>query len=410
MGYKKTVLENGLTILSENVDYVRSISVGVWINVGSRNENAENNGLAHFVEHMLFKGTISRNKYEIAHFLESIGGAINAFTGKEITCFFTRSLSDNLPQSIDLLADIIQNSTFPLNEIKKEKKVILEEISHTNNNPDEYIFEKFIENLFPRHSLGHSVAGNKKSVVKFQKKSCSNFIKKFYIPQRIIITVSGFVNHDDLVKYVKKYFNFKFGKTDERKFMQIPEIRKKNNIYNWATGQQTHICTGVRTFPYNDNRRLRLLVLNTILSGGMSSRLFQNIREKYGIGYDIHSFINFFHDTGFLGIYAATTPKNSKKCLKLIKSEIQNIVEKPVTKTELSTTKVQLKSSLVIGLESTTARMNRLAREYIYINNIMQIDDVIREIEEIEPKHIQKLAQELFQPERFVTTILKKKI
>ncbi|MBC8525372.1 MAG: insulinase family protein [Candidatus Cloacimonetes bacterium] len=409
MSYKKTVLKNGITVLSEKVDYVRSISIGVWINAGSRDETSKNRGIAHFLEHMLFKGTAKRDKYEIAHFLESLGGAVNAFTSKEFTCFYVRVLSEYLKQSIDLLSDIIQNSVLMEKEIEKEKKVVLDEIHEVNDNPSDLIFEKFFEDLFLEHPLGHPIFGFTNDVEKFNKSTCQNFIANFYVPQRIIITTSGFLEHKKLIRYVKQYFHYSMKKGKKRMFPPITEIKQKENIYSYTTNHQTHICTGIRTFPYNGKNRIALLVLNAILSAGMSSRLFQNIREKYGIGYDIHSFAEFFHDTGFFGIYAATTPENSKKCLELIKSEIQAIVEKPVTRTELSTTKAQLKSSLVMGLESTTARMNRLAQQYIYTKSIKPIDEVMKEIESIEPDHIQELAQELFKPERFITTILKAK-
>jgi len=412
MSYQKTTLENGITILSEKIDYVRSIAIGVWINAGSRDENLDNRGVAHFLEHMLFKGTEKRNKYEIAHYLESLGGTVNAFTSKEFTCYYTRILSEYLKQSIDLLSDIIQNSIFPDIEIEKEKNVVIDEINEIEDDPGELIFERFYENLFPHHPLGYPIIGYRDDIKKINKNICIDFISKNYHPKKIIITASGFLEHKELVKYVNQYFHSQFNTTSknaERILYPIPNIRKKKYVYPYDANRQTHIITGIITFPYTNKNRFTLLVLDSILSIGMSSRLFQNIREKYGIAYDIHSFTDFFHDTGCFGVYAATNPENSKKCLKLIQSELQLLIEKPVTKSELKTIKAQLKSSLVMGLESTTARMNRLARQYIYTNNVEPIDKIINEIEGIEPSHIQKLAQELFQPERFITTILQAK-
>lgn len=412
MSYQKTTLENGITILSERVDYVRSIAVGVWINAGSRDENPDNRGIAHFLEHMLFKGTEKRNKYEIAHYLESLGGTINAFTSKEFTCYYTRILSEYLKQSIDLLSDVIQNTILCDEEIEKEKNVVIDEIGEIEDTPGELIFERFYENLFHNHPLGCPILGHKDDIRKINKNICIDFISKNYHPKKIIITASGFLEHEELVKYVNQYFPSDKSrplKNEKRIFSPASEIKQRENIYYDAANNQTHICTGIRTFPYTNKNRFTLLVLNSILSIGMSSRLFQNIREKYGIAYDIHSFTDFFHDTGCFGVYAATNQENSKKCLKLIKTEIDFLVSKKVNNSELKTIKAQLKSSLVMGLESTTARMSRLARQYLYTNNVEPIDKIIKKIESIEPVHIQSLAKELFKPERFITTILQAK-
>lgn len=412
MSYQKTTLKNGITILSEKIDYVRSIAVGVWINAGSRDENPDNRGVAHFLEHMLFKGTEKRNKYEIAHYLESLGGTINAFTSKEFTCYYTRILSEHLKQSIDLLSDIIQNSIFSDIEIEKEKNVVIDEINEIEDNPGELIFERFYENLFHNHPLGRPILGHKDNIKKINKNICIDFISKNYHPKKITITASGFLEHEELVKYANQYFPSDKSrplKNEKRIFSPASEIKQRENIYYDAANNQTHICTGIRTFPYTNKNRFTLLVLDSILSIGMSSRLFQNIREKYGIAYDIHSFTDFFQDTGCFGVYAATNPENSKKCLKLIQSELLRLIEKPVTKSELKTIKAQLKSSLVMGLENTTARMNRLARQYIYTNKVEPIDEIIEKIESVEPVHIQSLAKELFKPERFITTILQAK-
>ncbi len=412
MSYQKTTLENGITILSEKIDYVRSIAVGVWINAGSRDENPDNCGVAHFLEHMLFKGTEKRNKYEIAHYLESLGGTINAFTSKEFTCYYTRILSEYLKQSIDLLSDIIQNTIFCDEEIEKEKNVVIDEIGEIDDTPGELIFERFYENLFHNHPLGCPILGHKDDIRKINKNVCIDFISKNYHPQKIIITASGFLKHKELVKYVNQYFHSQSNTTSknaERILSPIPNIRKKKYVYPYDANRQTHIITGIRTFPYTNKNRFTLLVLDSILSIGMSSRLFQNIREKYGIAYDIHSFTDFFHDTGCFGVYASTNQENSKKCLKLIKTEIDFLVSKKVDESELKTIKAQLKSSLVMGLESTTARMSRLARQYIYTNKVESIDEIIEKIESIKSALIQSLAKELFQPERFITTILQAK-
>jgi predicted Zn-dependent peptidase len=408
-GYQKTILDNGIIVLSEHINHVRSIAIGVWIQAGSRDEDESNRGIAHFLEHILFKGTKTRDKSEIAYSLESLGGSLNAFTSKDYTCFYARALCEHLAQAIDILADIIQNPAFPEEEIEKEKQIVIDEINDVRETPSELIFEKFYENLFPNHPLGYSILGNKKDVKSFTKQACEAFMAKNYTAPRTIIAASGYLEHKELVKYAKKYFKMKKEDPHPRISAPLPEITQERKEYILPINHQTHLCTGIRTFPFNDEHRLTLLMLNAILSGGMSSRLFQNIREKHGIAYDIHSFTDFFYDTGCFGIYAATTSANHEKCFELIKHELNDLVENPVTNSELAITKTQFKSSLVMGLESTSARMNRLATQYMYLNEIDQLDKVIEKIDRVVPEDIQKLAQELFSQNQFITTILKAK-
>ena len=409
MSYKKTILNNGITILSEHVEHVRSISIGVWINAGSRDEAVHNRGIAHFLEHMLFKGTESRSKTDIANFLESLGGSVNAFTSKEYTCIYARCLEEYLEQGIDLISDLLLHSTFPDDELQKEKEVVIDEINDIQDTPGDLIFDYFYENLFPDNSLGYPIVGYKEEVTHFEKSTCISFISEHYKPDRFIISVSGYIDHQKLVRFAEKYFNFERQTlAASKRILSAPtSIKKYKNVYTKNANHQSHVCIGTRTFPYTDKDRYILLTLNAILSGGMSSRLFQNIREKHGISYDIGSFADFFHDTGCIGVYAATNPKNSRKSIELIRKEIQAFLDKPAKELELERTKALLKSSILIGLESTSARMNRLAKQYIYNNEICPIDWVIAQIEKITPEDIQRVSQRIFEKEKFVTTILK---
>lgn len=409
MSYRISTLDNGITVLSEHIEHVRSISIGVWINAGSRDETVHNRGIAHFLEHMLFKGTKNRTKIEIANYLESLGGSINAFTSKEYTCIYARCLEEYLEQSIDLISDLLLHSTFPDDEFQKEKEVVIDEINDIQDTPSDLIFDLFYETIYPDNSLGHPIVGYKEEVIDFQKETCTSFISEHYQPERIIISVSGHIDHQKLLRVVEKYFSY-----DDlpqlysaRKLQSPSPIKKYRHIYTKNANHQSHVCIGTLTFPYTDKDRYKLLTLNAILSGGMSSRLFQNIREKYGISYDIGSFADFFHDTGCIGIYAATKPKNSKRSVDLIHDEIQTFIQNPVEEVELERTKALLKSSILIGLESTSARMNRLAKQYIYIKEIYPINRVIAEIESITPADIQHVAQRVFTKENYVTTILK---
>jgi len=409
MSYQISTLTSGVTVLSEHIEHVRSLSIGVWINAGSRDETIHNRGIAHFLEHMLFKGTTTRTKIEIANYLEAVGGSINAFTSKEYTCIYARCLEEYLEHSIDLISDLLLHSKFPEDELQKEKDVVIDEISDIQDTPGDLIFDLFYENIYPENSLGHPIVGYKEEVMEFQKETCTSFISKEYTPERIIISVSGHIDHKQLVQLVEKYFAFDTQEkaTSVRELVSPAPIRKFKNVYTKNANHQSHVCIGTRTFPYTDKDRYKLLTLNAILSGGMSSRLFQNIREKHGISYDIGSFTDFFHNTGCIGIYTATKPKNSKKSIDLIHKEIKSIIDKPVEDLELERTKALLKSSILIGLESTSARMNRLAKQYIYLKEINTIDKVLAEIESITPGDIQDVAKRVFEKGDFVTTILK---
>ncbi len=408
MSYKKTVLNNGITVLSEHIGHVRSISVGVWIDAGSRDEKHPDLGIAHFLEHMLFKGTENRSKIDIAYFLETLGGAINAYTSKEYTCIYARCLEEHLEQSIDLISDLLLHPTFPEDELEKEKEVVIDEIHDILDSPSDLVFDKFYEDVFPDHSLGHPIAGSTDNVKRFNRQTCLSFMKNNYTPDRIIISASGYIDHNKLVQYVEKFFTFLNDLLPSPRLLTPPQpIKEFKKIYQTDKNQQTHFCIGTRTFSYIDCDRYKLLTLNAILSGGMSSRLFQNIREEYGISYDIGSFTDFFHDTGCMGIYAATNPKNSDLCIDLILKEIDKLVHEKVDSAELQRTKALLKSSIVIGLESTSARMNRLAKQYIYLKEVNPIDKVIKTIEKITPEDIQELAVRLLSGVDFVTTILR---
>ncbi|HEX37789.1 MAG TPA: insulinase family protein [Candidatus Cloacimonetes bacterium] len=408
MSYKKTVLDNGITVLSEHIEHVRSISVGVWINAGSRDETPPNLGIAHFLEHMLFKGTKNRSKIDIAFFLEYLGGAVNAYTSKEYTCIYARCLEEHLQQSIDLISDLLLHSTFPDEELEKEKEVVIDEINDIKDSPGDLLFDKFYEDIFPKHSLGHPISGFEENVLNFKREICTEFITQNYIPDRIVITASGYIDHKKLVQYVEQFFTFKKDIITTKRVLNPPQpIKEFEKIYSTEKNQQTHFCIGTRTFSYTDSDRYKLLALNAILSGGMSSRLFQNIREEYGISYDIGSFTDFFHDAGCMGIYAATNPKNSDMCIDLIHKEVDKLVHEKVDETELQRTKALLKSSILIGLESTSARMNRLAKQYIYLKEVYPIDKVIKNIEKITPEDLQELAIRLFDGVDYVTTILR---
>ncbi|MFQ5822759.1 MAG: M16 family metallopeptidase [bacterium] len=405
--YKKTELDNGIRIITERIPYVRSISIGTWITVGSRDETVSNNGISHYIEHMMFKGTETRKAYEIAASLESVGGQLNAFTSKELTCYYAHILDEHLPIAVAVIADILNNSVFDETEMKKEKQVILEEINNLEETPEEMIHELFLGDLFPNHPLGFSTIGTRDNVLKFERQTILNYITENYTTDRTVIAAAGNVNHSHLVKLVEENFE-NLQNSGSRKYLPPSKpFQGKRIIENG--GIQAHVCLGTQSYSYQNPKKFGLLVLNTLLGSGMSSRLFQNIREKYGLAYSIYSFIDFLQDTGLFGVYIGTDKDKINESLELINHELQLLKNKTVSEKELHLTKSQLKGNLMLGLESTASRMNRLAKMEIYLQKYFTLDDTLNEIENVTSEEIVKIANELFDQGRIFTTILKPK-
>lgn len=403
----KTVLPNGITVLSEHVDFVRSAAVGVWVEAGSRDETPENNGIAHFMEHMVFKGTKNRTPFEIANTVESLGGNINAFTGKELTCFFARVLDEHLPQAIDVLSDILLNPLFLSEDVEREKSVVLEELSDVQDTPSEWIHELFISQLYPDHPLGYNILGTRESISNFTDLMIREFTSEYYLPERIVIAVAGHIDHDHLVDLVNKSLGqFDPANSNPRELSLPAETSSGREEYTNGQ-QQSHLVIGTRTFSFNDDRRYALLVLNTILSGGMSSRLFQNIREKYGSVYSIYSFMDFYTDDGLFGVYVGTERSQLDFMEEKVREELAQLMDMHVSADELEKVKSQVKGSLVLSLENMFHRMNRLAKQDIYYNRFQSIDDFLAKVEAVKTADIQKVARDLFQEDNLVTSILK---
>ncbi|MFQ6112558.1 MAG: M16 family metallopeptidase [bacterium] len=405
--YKKTELRNGIRVITERIPYVRSISIGVWFTVGSRDETAANNGISHYIEHMTFKGTKTRKAYEIAESLESVGGQLNAFTGKELTCYYAHILDEHLPIAIEIIADILTNSIFDETEMKKEKQVILEEINNLEETPEELVHELFVGDLFPNHSLGFSTIGTRDNVLKFDRRTLSSYLSANYTTDRLVIAAAGNVNHSRLVKLVEKNFN-NLRNSGQRHYVPPSKpVQGKRIIENG--GIQAHLCVGTQSYSYESPKKFGLLVLNTLLGSGMSSRLFQNIREKYGLAYSIYSYIDFLQDTGLFVVYIGTDKDKIDDSIELINQELRILMTEAVSDDELQRTKSQLKGNLMLGLESTSSRMNRLAKMEIYLQNYYTLDDTLLQIESVTSKDILNIANELFPQGRILTTVLRPK-
>ncbi|NQT62935.1 MAG: insulinase family protein [Candidatus Marinimicrobia bacterium] len=402
---KQTTLSNGLTIVTETVDTVRSVALGIWVRAGSRYEPESLAGISHFLEHTVFKGTKNRSTFEIASSLESVGGHLNAFTTKEYTCYHARFLSEYLEEAVDVLSDLLLHPTFPSAEIEREKSVVLDELRDSKDVPEELAFDTFEEFLYPDNSIGKPILGNETSINGFTPEALTAYLDQNYSPENTIIVAAGFVNHDALVKLIEDRYDRpgsganNFESLEASSYVPGKEIRTKDI-------QQSHLITGLPIFSVFDERRYDIAVLNSILSGGMSSRLFQNIREAHGVAYQIFSFVNLYRDTGSFGVYLATDPVKRDLAVELTLTELEKMVKDPVSDAELEMVKAQYKSGIVMGDESMERRMMRLGRQQIYYGENIGLDKFLKKIEAIDVERIQVLARELFNPDKFFTSIL----
>lgn len=402
--YKKTVLDNGLRVVTEHIPSFRSVAVGVWVITGTRDESQALNGISHFVEHMVFKGTKTRNSFQIANALESVGGIINAFTSKEITCYYARILDEYLPLALDVLSDIMMNSLLNTKEMEKEKKVILEEINTMEDTPDDWIHDLYENSLFGNHPLAMTILGEREIIKNMRREHLVKYIADHYKGRRIIIAAAGNLKHRDVVKLVEKHFNFNAAAVREAKTAPAQLSKKvwmlKKDIL------QTNLCLGSTGLSQGHPDRYKLLVMNTILGSGMSSRLFQNIREKTGMAYSVYSYLDCYKDTGLFATYIATDPEKTGQAIELILKEYQRLISEKVPAGELEKCKSQLKGHLLLGLESTSNRMTHLAKSEIYAKRFITLDEIIKDINKVTANDVQRIAQTILDSRRLCLTIL----
>lgn len=403
--YKKTILPNGIRVISEEIPFVKSVSVGVWVDTGSKNEVPENNGITHFIEHMVFKGTEHKSIKNIAQSLESVGGFMNAFTTKEHTCFYARVLDEYVEKAVDVLSELVQFPTFPEKEIAKEKTVVIEEIKTAEDDPDDQVFDYFEKHLFGNHPLAMPIIGTSGNVASFTQKQLKDYIAQWYVPQNIILTAAGNISHHQLLTLVEKYF-YKKGKSEGKSFLGKNPAAKKNFQHYAKPIQQAHLCTGTLAFSIKSKLRYPALVMNTLLGDGMSSRLFQQIREKHGLAYSAYSYLSLMKDSGTFGIYIGTDKDHVQKALDLSYAELKKLQTKLISKSELQRTKAQLKGNMLLSLESTSNRMMRLGSGELYFGEYATLDSIVKNIDHVTPDDIQHVARVLFAKEQFTTVML----
>lgn len=402
-----TELDNGVKIVTEKIPYLQSFSLGFWFNVGSRDENNSNNGIAHFIEHMLFKGTKKRTAKQISDSIEAYGGYLNAFTSKEHTCFYGRGLSKNIERTFEVISDMVQNPLFKESHIKKESGVVLDELLDIHDNPEELIFDKFEEILFKGSPLAYPVIGKEANIKKYSSKELIEFHNKFYGNNNLLIACSGAVEHEKIIELAKKYIqperNSK-GVRKHQKFETHPFIKVIEKEI-----QQVHCIVGRGTYGYKDDQRLLLNMLSNLIGDGSSSRLFQAVREKLGITYQINSFVNSYFDKSAFGIYFSTNEKYVERVLLIVTKELNKLIENKVSERELKRVKEYLKGSMLLSLENTSNRMIRIANSVLYFNKIIPIEELIKRIDSVTSEQILELSKDLLKEDELARIIIRAK-
>lgn len=388
-------LTNGVRIVMEKVPYIHSVSVGIWIGVGSRNESNQENGLSHLIEHLLFKGTEKRSAKDIAEEMDAIGGHINAFTTKEYTCIYSKVLDRHINRAFDVLTDMFFNSKFDVNDIKKEKTVIVEEIRMYEDTPEEIVHDLFSSVIWGEHPLGRSILGTEESIMAIKREYILNFYDNYYIPDNVVISIVGNIEFENMLELINKYF-CEWNKTKKsiRNYTKPTEISGK--LFREKECEQVHLCLGTKGIPLGNKDFYPFLILNNIIGGGMSSRLFQKIREDLGLTYSIYSYQTSYTDSGLFSIYAGMHPKSTEKVIEIVKKEIVDIKKYGITSNELNRSKEQIKGNLLLSLESSSSRMSHLGKSTLILDRIISSEEIISKLDNVSMESIFNVIENVF--------------
>lgn len=393
--YNLFKLDNGLRVVVENIEYVNSVSVGLWVENGSRNEDKVNNGISHFIEHMFFKGTENRTALEIAECIEDVGGQINAFTGKEATCFYIKALDSYLELSLDVISDMLFNSKFSTEDIEKEKGVIVEEINMSEDSPEDVLSDLHSTAIWGEDAISLPILGTEDTVKSFTRDQIVKYISSYYIPENSVISIAGKFDPENIEKLVEKYFgNWNSTNKKVTKYSK-PEILS-NNLFKKKSIEQLHISIGIPGIETGSEDLYSLLLLSNVFGGGASSILFQKIREEKGLCYSIYSYISAFMNTGVVNIYTSLNPKYAADALNMIKEEINKFVQRGISDDKLAKAKEQLKGSYILGLESTSSRMFNNGKSVLFLNKIKTPTDLIEKINGINRNKLDEVMQKTF--------------
>ena len=403
--YCKSVLANGIRVVSEEIPHVRSVSIGIWVDTGSRDEDPSLNGVSHFIEHMVFKGTKRRSIKDIARSLEAVGGYLNAFTGKEHTCYYARVLDEHMPLAVDVLSDLVCGPTFPVPELEKEKGVVIEELRNAEDDPDDIIHDYVEREVFGEHPLGQPVIGTEKNLRAFTRDDLMAFRREHYTSGKIVVAAAGRIRHEDVVALAEKHLSKVraeaiVGRRERPRRRDGKEVKLRRPI------QQAHVCLGTMAYSVLDKERFPMLVLNTLLGDGMSSRLFQSVRERKGYAYSVYSFVNTLSDTGTFGVYAGLDKENIGRASDLIWKELELLCKRPVAGPELRRTKDQLKGSMMLSLESIPNRMMRLGGSELALGKLPTLDSILESIDAVTNEDILRVAGDILRRDRCATVII----
>ncbi len=391
---RKEVLPNGVRILTENMPHVQSVSIGIWMNSGGRDEDDGNRGISHFIEHMLFKGTKTRTARQIADEFDSIGGQLNAFTDKEYTCYYGKVLSEHLPIAVDVLSDMFLNSVLDPQEIALEKNVVLEEIKRHEDTPEDRVHDAFVEAVWGSHPLGKPILGTVQSVEGLTRDDLVQFMRTKYAPDSIVVAAAGDVNHEDLVERIGALFGGLEG--SKVPHVHVAPAFSNESVLTDKVTEQVHFCMGTTGFSQLDPERYALALLDAALGGGMSSRLFQEIREKRGLAYSIGSYTAAYREGGFFTVYGGTSLESMDEVLELVRAEFANVRDGNIKPEELSKAKNQLRGALVLGQESSSNRMMRMAKSEIYFGREIPLEELLASIMKVDHNDIANVTDRIF--------------
>lgn len=397
-------LDNGIRVVMEKIPYINSVSVGIIIDCGSKNENKNNNGISHFIEHMLFKGTRKRDAKKIAETIDSIGGVLNAFTGKETTIYYAKVLNNHIKIAIDILSDMITNSIFKEEDIEKEKSVILEELYMYLDSPEDLAVELLNKMMFERTSLEHSIIGTEESIKGINRAKILNYFTENYQPENMVISIAGNIDERECIKLLKDYFG-----PFNSKSLEINKKNESKNIYKFTNKldyinkdiEQINLCIGMEGLPITSPKMEALMILNNIFGGSLSSRLFQKIREDLGLAYSIETFPSSYKDTGILTLFLGLHPSQILKSIKAIDDEIKNIKENLISREELEKSKEQLKGNYVLGMENTFNRMYEIGKSLLIFNRVFTQEEILNKIDSVDMEDIKEVINIIFNREKF---------
>jgi predicted Zn-dependent peptidase len=403
-GIHKTVLNNGVILLTQRVPHARSVSMGIWVNAGARDETLEQSGLSHFIEHMIFKGTRKRDAFQIAKEFDAIGGQTNAFTSTELTCYHAKVMDTHLSIMVDILTDIFLNSVFSPEEVEKERPVILQELGMMEDNPEEWSHTLLLKSFWGDHPLGRSILGTRENIIRFDADTIKNFLGQFYQPHRIVISAAGNLEHKNVENLIRA--SFETVKRGNSLPDRLPPLVKPSTYIRRRELEQVHICLATSGITTTDPRRYAFSLMNTILGGNMSSRLFQEIRERRGLAYSVYSFASSHTDTGMLGIYAGVSPEKTDEVIELLVDQIRKLEYSRIEESELSDAKQYTKGNILLSSENMDNLMVRIAQNEISFGHEIPIQVVLNEIDKVTVDDIMELNQELLKEKCLALSVL----